>query len=205
MFKGVFSSSMLLKAEKLKLARYSLIDLRDFGKGPRHQVDDTPYGGGDGMLLMVDPLVKAIEHAKKADPEASVVLPTPRGEIYTQYQANSLAEQAKGLILLCPRYEGYDERVTKWVDYQFSIGRYVVTGGEIPAMVIIDSVVRLIPGVLGGAKSAEIESYQDGDKVEFPQYTRPEVYRGLKVPKVLISGHHQEIANWRAGNMLRGK
>jgi len=197
MFKPVLETSMLWKAKDKGLVRYEYIDLRQFGLGPRKTVDDTPYGGGDGMLLMVEPLVKAIEAAKKNDPDALVILPTPRGEVYRQSTAKKLAEQ-KGLILVCPRYEGYDERITSWIDKQFCIGNYVLTGGEIPAMVVIDSVVRLIPGVLGGEASAEIESFQDDDEaIEFPQYTRPEVFNGMEVPKVLLSGNHAEIEKWR--------
>lgn len=197
MFPPVLETSMLWKAKDKGLAEYSYINLRDFGIGPRKQVDDTPYGGGDGMLLKPEPLIAAIELAKKNDPLAKVLLPTPRGESYKQSHAKRLAKE-QGLILVCPRYEGYDERVTKWVDEQVCIGNYVLTGGELPAMVIIDSVVRLIPGVLGGEQSAEIESFQADDKsIEFPQYTRPEEFRGMKVPDVLLSGHHSEIENWR--------
>lgn len=190
-------SSMLFKAKERGIVSYNIINLREFGKGVRKQVDDTPYGGGDGMLLMVDPLVRAIEHAKTLDPNASVILPSPRGKTYNQAEANNLAESSRGLIIICPHYEGYDERVTNWVDATYCIGGYVLTGGELPALVIVDSVVRLLPGVLGGASSAAIESFQDGNRVEFPQYTRPETYRGLKVPKVLLSGHHKEIEDWR--------
>ncbi|MCL4357509.1 tRNA (guanosine(37)-N1)-methyltransferase TrmD, partial [Patescibacteria group bacterium] len=188
---------MLLKAKERGIVSYNLINLREFGKGVRKRVDDTPYGGGDGMLLMVDPLVKAIEHAKALDPNANVILPSPRGKTYSQAQANTLAESNKGLIIICPHYEGYDERVTNWVDAAYCIGEYVLTGGELPALVIVDSVVRLLPGVLGGASSAAIESFQAGNEVEFPQYTRPKAYRGLKVPSVLLSGHHQAIEDWR--------
>lgn len=198
MFEGVLNSSMLFKAKERGIVSYSLINLRDFGKGPRHQVDDTPYGGGDGMLLMVDPLVKAIEFAKKKDPGASVILPTPRGDAFKQSEAKALAAQGNGLILICPRYEGYDERVVNWVNRSYCIGPYVLTGGELPAMVIIDSVVRLLPGVLGGELSVEIESFQKDDvNIEFPQYTRPEEYKGLRVPEVLLSGNHQQIEDWR--------
>lgn len=201
MFKGVLGSSMLYKASNQAIAGYELINLRDFGKGPRKQVDDTPYGGGDGMLLMAEPLVQAIEQAKTNDPKAKVILPTPRGKQYKQADANRLAQEAEGLILICPRYEGYDERVVKWVDEQFCIGPYVLTGGEVPAMVIIDSIVRLLPGVLGGEQSAEIESFQENESaIEFPQYTRPEDFRGLRVPEVLLSGNHQEIKKWRESN-----
>lgn len=201
MFSGVLSSSMLWKASDRGIAEYSFINLRDFGLGPRQQVDDTPYGGGDGMLLRVDTLVAALEHAKQNDPNARVILPTPRGKTYRQSDAKALAASDQGLIILCPRYEGYDERITGWVDNQFSIGGYVLTGGELPAMIIIDSIVRLLPGVLGGETSTEIESYQlDDENIEFPQYTRPEVFRDLTVPEVLLSGHHGEIAKWREAN-----
>jgi tRNA (guanine37-N1)-methyltransferase len=123
-----------------------------------------------------------------------VILPTPRGTTYKQSDAKKLAADNQGLIILCPRYEGYDERVTKWVDRQYSIGNYVLTGGELPAMIIIDSVVRLLPGVLGGETSTDIESFQDDDEnIEFPQYTRPANFEGMKVPDVLLNGHHAEI------------
>lgn len=201
MFTGVLGTSMLWKASDRRIAQYTCINLREYGIGPRRQVDDTPYGGGDGMLLKPEPLVAAIEYAKSEDPEAVVVLPTPRGKTYKQSDAKQLAADGKGLILVCPRYEGYDERVTRWVDRQFSIGNYVLTGGELPAMVIIDSVIRLLPGVLGGAQSTEIESYQDDDEnIEFPQYTRPVEFRDMNVPEVLVNGHHGEIAAWRTAN-----
>jgi tRNA (guanine37-N1)-methyltransferase len=199
MFTGVLGNSMLWKASDKGIVTYEFINLRDYGLGPRKQVDDTPYGGGDGMLLKPEPLVAAIEQAKQNDPGALVLLPTPRGQTYKQSEAKALAAAATGLILVCPRYEGYDERVTAYVDRQYSIGNYVLTGGELPAMIIIDSVVRLLPGVLGGEASAEIESFQDDDEnIEFPQYTRPEDFRGVKVPEVLLNGHHGEIAKWRA-------
>jgi tRNA (guanine37-N1)-methyltransferase len=198
MFGGVLKTSMLWKASDRGIAEYEIINLRDYGLGSRKQVDDTPYGGGDGMLLMVEPLVAAIERAKQNDPTANVLLPTPRGKVYKQSDAKRLAVDDKGLIIVCPRYEGYDERITEWVDEQFCIGSYVLTGGELPAMVIIDSVVRLLPGVLGGETSAEIESFQDDDQtIEFPQYTRPADFQGMKVPDTLLNGHHAEILKWR--------
>lgn len=201
MFGAVLNSSMLWKAQEQKAVEFSLIDLRKFGLGPRKQVDDPPYGGGDGMLMMIEPLVSAIESAKKIDPSAVVILPTPRGHVYKQSDAKRFARDKKGLIIICPRYEGYDERVVNWVDEQICIGNYVLTGGEIPAMVILDSVVRLLPGVLGGESSAEIESFQADDKtIEFPQYTRPLKFRDLTVPEVLISGHHKNIEKWRKEN-----
>jgi len=203
MFTGVLGNSMLWKATDRGIVQYETIDLRPFGLGPRHQVDDTPYGGGDGMLLKPEPLVAAIEQAKQNDPTAKVFLPTPRGKLYKQSDAKRLAAAApeQGMIIICPRYEGYDERVTQWVDEQFCIGNYVLTGGELPAMILIDSVVRLLPGVLGGENSAEIESFQDDDEsIEFPQYTRPAEFRDMKVPEVLLNGHHAEITKWRAEN-----
>lgn len=194
------NASMMWKAQKDGHVEFECINLREFGLGPRRQVDDTPYGGGDGMLLMVEPLVAAIEAAKSSSPEAKVILPTPRGKLYKQSDAKKLAQEGTDLIIICPRYEGYDERVTAYVDQQLCVGNYVLTGGELPALTIADSVTRLIPGVLGGENSAAIESFQEDDKsVEFPQYTRPADFRGQKVPEVLLSGHHAEIAKWRAG------
>jgi len=204
MFSGVLGSSMLWKASDRGIVEYRIINLRDFGLGPRKQVDDTPYGGGDGMLLKPEPLVTAIKQAKSFDLDALVLLPTPRGEMYKQSTAKELAAGGHGLILVCPRYEGYDERITKWVDRQFCIGSYVMTGGELPAMVIIDSVVRLLPGVLGGETSTEIESFQNDDEnIEFPQYTRPVEFEGMRVPDVLLNGHHAEIEKWRRANSHR--
>lgn len=198
MFTGVLNASMLWKAQEQGAVRFSYINLRDFGLGPRKQVDDTPYGGGDGMLLKPEPLVAAIEQAKQNDPHALVILPTPRGQTYQQSDAKELAARGQGLIFVCPRYEGYDERITQWVDRQYCLGNYVLTGGELPAMTMIDSVVRLLPGVLGGETSAEIESFQADDQaIEAPHYTRPEVFRGVRVPEVLLSGHHGQIATWR--------
>ena len=197
MFDGVLNSSMLWKAQDKKLVEYKLVNLRDFGLGPRKTVDDTPYGGGDGMLLKPEPLVAAIESAKAAGKKAQVILMTPRGGEFTQAKAQELS-QLQDIILVCGRYEGYDERVTKFVDQQISIGDYVLTGGELPAMVVVDAITRLIPGVLGGETSAANESFTDGQTVEHPQYTRPEEFRGEKVPEVLLGGNHGEIAKWRA-------
>lgn len=199
MFTGVLGSSMLWKASDRGIVQYDFINLREYGLGSRRQVDDTPYGGGDGMLLKPEPLVAAIEFAKQTDPTAQVYLPTPRGKVYKQSDAKRLATADSGIIIVCPRYEGYDERVTAWVDEQFCIGNFVLTGGELPAMLLIDSVVRLLPGVLGGDTSTEIESFQQDDiSIEFPQYTRPAEFRGMAVPKVLLNGHHAEILKWRA-------
>ena len=200
MFTGVFGNSMMWKAQNGEHVSLSTIDLREFGLGPRRQVDDTPYGGGDGMLLKPEPLFAAVEHAKAIDPTARVMLMTPRGERWQQSIAQSYADSDTGFIFICGRYEGYDERITSLVDVSHSVGDYVLTGGELPAMTIIDSIVRLIPGVLGGESSAAIESFSDGETLEYPQYTRPEEFRGMKVPSVLLSGHHGEIAKWRQAN-----
>jgi len=197
MFPPVLDSSMLFKAKKVGLFDYSLINLRDFGLGKHHQVDDTPYGGGDGMLLRVEPIFKAVDLAKSSAPDAKVILMTPKGKKLDQSLARKLTKKLEDLIIICAHYEGYDERITSIVDQQVSIGDYILTGGELPAMVLIDSLVRLIPGVLGGEKSAEIESFSSAGVLEFPQYTRPEEFRGMKVPKVLLSGHHANIETWR--------
>lgn len=197
MLTGVFENSMMWKAQKDGIVELSTVNLREYGLGPRRQVDDTPYGGGDGMLLMVEPLWNAVEAAKATDPTAQVLLMTPRGERWKQSLAQSYSEADHGYILVCGRYEGYDERIIELVDAELSVGDYVLTGGELPAMTIVDSIVRLLPGVLGGESSTEIESFADGQTLEFPQYTRPENWNGRQVPDVLLSGHHADIAAWR--------
>lgn len=219
-------TSMMWKATEKGLAEFEFVNLRDFGLGPHKSVDDTPYGGGDGMLLRCEPVFNAIESVKAKDPNAKVILPTPVGEIWNQEMARKLSCQHQNVhlrdrsgplgqvlvpqmdhsdveysahyIILCPHYEGYDERILSIVDYKISLGKYILTGGELPALIIIDSVVRLIPGVLGGETSAEIESFSDGDNLEYPQYTKPYDFRGMKVPDVLLSGNHGEVDKWRA-------
>lgn len=198
MFTGVFENSMMWKAQKDEIVELSTVNLREFGLGPRRTVDDTPYGGGDGMLLMIEPLWNAVKQAKENDPSAKVLLMTPRGVRWEQQLAQSYSEAEYGYIFICGRYEGYDERIMALVDQEVSVGDYVLTGGELPAMTIIDSIVRLIPGVLGGEQSAAIESFSDGETLEFPQYTRPEVFEQMEVPSVLLSGNHGEIAKWRS-------
>lgn len=205
MFDGVFSSSMMWKAQKDGLLDFRTVSLREFGIGPRKQVDDTPYGGGDGMLLKPEPLFAAVEAAKTYDPTAKVVLMTPRGRRWKQAIAQDWADADGGYIFICGRYEGYDERIVSLVNEQVSIGDFVLTGGELPAMTMIDSIVRLIPGVLGGETSAAIESFADGETLEFPQYTRPADFNGMKVPEVLLNGHHGEIAKWRAANSFKAE
>jgi tRNA (guanine-N(1)-)-methyltransferase len=196
------STSMMWKAAKNKVAEFTFVDLRDFGLGPHKSVDDTPYGGGDGMLLRCEPVFAAIEKIKQEDSSAKVILPTPAGQIWQQSLVRCFAEKIesgieKHFIILCPHYEGYDERILALVDYQISLGHFVLTGGELPALIMIDSIVRLLPGVLGGENSAIIESFSDGDIIEYPQYTKPADFRGMKVPEVLLSGHHGKIREWR--------
>jgi tRNA (guanine37-N1)-methyltransferase len=205
MFEGVLNSSMLWKAQKEGLVEYRLINLRDFGIGPRKQVDDTPYGGGDGMVLRPEPLFESIEYAKTQDPDAQVLLMTPRGEMFNQEMAREFAATEAGLVIVCGRYEGYDERITTIIDKQISIGEYILTGGELPAMIIADSVTRLIPGVLGGETSAEKESHSNLGVIEHAHYTKPDDYRGLRVPDVLLSGNHSKIDEWRKLNIIKGK
>lgn len=195
MFKGPFDMSMLWKAQDKGLATIKLWDMREFGLGSRRTVDDTPYGGGDGMVLKPEPVVAAIEAAKAENPGAPVIIMTPGGHQYRQAMAQEYA-QAPGLILVAGHYEGFDERIMAYADGQLSIGDYVLTGGELPAMVVADSVVRLIPGVLGGELSAHDESFSDG-LLEYPHYTRPAEFRGVPVPQVLQNGHHAEISKWR--------
>lgn len=190
-------TSMMWKATEKGLVEFDFVNLRDFGLGPHKSVDDTPYGGGDGMLLRCEPVFAAIESIKATDPNAKVILPTPVGEVWNQKTAKQMAEGAEHYIILCPHYEGYDERILSIVDYKLSMGKYILTGGELPALIFIDSIVRLIPGVLGGEQSAEIESFSDGDNLEYPQYTKPYDFRGMTVPDVLLSGNHGEIAKWR--------
>ncbi|HSX48430.1 MAG TPA: tRNA (guanosine(37)-N1)-methyltransferase TrmD [Candidatus Nanoarchaeia archaeon] len=195
MLKGPFDMSMLWKAQDKGLVQIKLHDLRQFGLGPRRTVDDTPYGGGDGMVLKPEPVFAAVEAAKQANPQAKVIITTPSGKRYDQAVAKELS-QLEGLILICGHYEGFDERILSLADYELSIGDYVLTGGELPAAVIVDSVVRLIPGVLGGEQSAHDESFSNG-LLEYPHYTRPVEFRGMEVPKVLQNGHHAEIEKWR--------
>ena len=195
-----FENAMMWKAQNQGVVSFEIINLRDFGIGLRRQVDDIPYGGGDGMLLKPEPLFKAVEFAKKSSPNAKVIAMTPSENIWNQEMAQKKADSCENLIILCGRYEGFDSRIFEIVDEKISVGKFILTGGEIPAMTIIDSIVRLIPGVLGGEKSAEIESYSNGDNLEFPQFTRPADFRGMKVPEVLLSGHHAKIDEWRKKN-----
>ncbi len=269
-------SSMLYKAQRREILEIEYLNLRDFGLGPHKSVDDTPYGGGDGMLLRCEPVFAAIERVKAQDPGAETILPTPVGLTWDQTLARQFAGvcssaqdsrevaqisvsagkaplrtaegqngdfsrsgklenpsnclrhrsglttavgDEKGLnsklqpetllktpenalkrhfIIICPHYEGYDQRILSIIDHQISLGPYILTGGELAALIIIDSVTRLLPGVLGGENSALAESFSAGNNLEYPQYTKPYDFRGMTVPDVLLSGNHAAIAQWRA-------
>lgn len=196
------NASMMWKAKEKGIAEFDFVDLREFGLGAHKSVDDTPYGGGDGMLLMCEPVFNAIESVKKHSPNAKVILPTPAGQTWHQGIVRNFVERINNgeedhYIILCPHYEGYDERILTIVDYKISLGHFVLTGGELPALIVIDSIVRLLPGVLGGENSAIIESFSEENTIEYPQYTKPADFRGMQVPEVLLSGHHAKIAEWR--------
>lgn len=187
--------SILGRALAKKIIEIKTYNLRDFGVGSRRTVDDTPYGGGSGMVLKVDVLGKAIERARAENPDTFVILLTPRGEKYSQNLVKDLSKK-KNITFVCGHYEGFDERVSGLVDKELSAGDYVLSGGEIAAAAIIDSVARLIPGVLGGEGSTKEESFEDS-LLEYPHYTNPREYKGMKVPDVLLSGNHAEIEKWR--------
>ena len=205
--KSLEQYSIIGRAIKDKKIKLQVINLRDFGIGKYKQVDDKPYGGGPGMLLRVDVMAKAIGQAKKTAPKSKVVLLSPEGNKFDQAKAKSYAEN-KNLIIVCGHYEGFDERIKSYADEVVSLGDYVVSGGEIPAMIVIDAVYRLIPGVLGNPDSLANESFQipainyrlSTTNYDFPQYTRPEKFEGAEVPEILISGNHREIEKWRKSN-----
>lgn len=198
MFSGPFDESIIKRARDKGLAEINIHDLRKWGLTDRRTVDDRPYGGGVGMVLRVDVIDNALKDIR--DENSKVVLLDATGKKYTQEKARELAK-VDHLILIAGHYEGVDHRVHEHlVDGVVSIGDYVLTGGEIPAMVIADSVVRLLPGVLPKAEATQIESFSEPGKIEFPQYTRPDIYRGWKVPEILLSGNHAEIKKWRKMN-----
>ncbi len=193
--------SILGKAREKGLLRVQVTDIREFAEGRHRVTDDIPYGGGAGMVMKPEPLVAAIEAAKERQPGARVVLMSPQGRRFDQQKAIELS-QRDALILVCGRYEGVDERVMAWVDEELSLGDFVLTGGELAALAVVDAVARLIPGVLGNELSAQSESFAGEGLLEGPQYTRPPEFRGLKVPDVLLSGDHGKIAQWRREQAL---
>jgi len=200
MFASGLGHSILKRAQEKNLVKIDLIDLRNFTTDKHHVTDDYPYGGGQGMVMKPEPLVAAIETARKDNPKARVVLLAPQGRVFKQSEAQRLAGEV-AVVLICGRYEGIDERVKAFIDEEISVGDYTLSGGEPAAVIVIDAVTRLIPGVLGNENSAADESFSNG-LLEYPQYTRPEEFRGLKVPEVLLSGDHQRIKDWRRGKSL---
>ncbi|MGP0583638.1 tRNA (guanosine(37)-N1)-methyltransferase TrmD [Paenibacillus timonensis] len=217
MFAGVFGSSILGKAREKGIVSYNAINFRDYAGNKHGSVDDTPYGGGGGMVLKPEPIFRAVEDllgqpTGEENPDLSgekapvraprIILMCPQGETFTQKKAEELAQEDH-LIFVCGHYEGYDERIREHlVTDELSIGDYVLTGGELPAMVVIDSVTRLLPGVLGNETSAVTDSFSTG-LLEYPHYTRPVEFRGWKVPEILLSGHHANVDEWRRQEALR--
>ncbi len=201
MFASPLDHSILKRAQEKTLISVRLVDLRDYTVDRHRVTDDSPYGGGQGMVMKPEPLIAAIEDTRKRLSGARVVLLSPRGEVFNQQVAVRLAQE-KELVLICGRYEGVDERVKSFVDEELSIGDYTLSGGEPAATVVIDAVSRLIPGVLGNQDSAQDESFANG-LLEYPQYTRPEDFRGMKVPAVLLTGDHQRVEKWRREMSIR--
>jgi len=202
MFEGVFGASIIGKAREKGIVELNAVNFRDYANNKHNTVDDYPYGGGSGMVLKPEPLFAAVEDLVRPDePRPRVILMCPQGEPFTQRKAEELAKEPR-LVFICGHYEGYDERIREHLATdELSIGDYVLTGGELPAMVVIDAVVRLLPGVLGNESSAATDSFQSG-LLEYPQYTRPASFRGWDVPEVLLSGHHGKIAAWRREQSL---
>ena len=201
LFTSVIETSMLKKGQERGALQFSFYDIRDYALDKQRMTDDTPYGGGQGMVMKPEPLTAAIEATGSGPDRPYRVLLCPQGARLTEARARALAKRA-ALALVCGRYEGVDERVRACVDEELSIGDYVVSGGEIAAIVVIDTVARYVPGVLGCARSAEDESFS-AQLLEYPQYTRPPEFRGVRVPEVLLSGDHQAVARWRRRESLR--
>jgi tRNA (guanine37-N1)-methyltransferase len=202
MFESPLSYSILKRAQEQGIVAIAVANIRDFTTDRYHKVDDKPYGGGPGMVMMPGPLFDCFEHVEKLAPHRGrVILLTPQGQRFDQAKARELAGEDR-LILIAGRYEGFDERIRIGLDAeQISIGDYILNGGELAAMVLIDAVVRLLPGALGDEDSAKDDSFSRG-LLEYPQYTRPEVFRGMKVPEILLSGDHAKIAQWRRQQAL---
>ena len=196
---GALEESILGIAREKGLLDVKLWDIREFTTDRHRSADDKPYGGGPGMVMKVEPVLLCAEHVlEERGKDAHVILLSPQGRTFRQETARELARK-EHLVLICGRYEGFDERIRLGLQAdEISIGGYVLSGGELPAMVVVDTVARLLPGVLGCEESLAEESFADGDVLEYPQYTRPPEYRGMKVPEVLVSGHHERIREWRA-------
>ena len=198
MVHAIIEQSMLRKAAAEKVVEYNVFDLREFGKGNYRQIDDTPFGGGSGMVMMAEPLMAAVEFAMEwmGDNDVRIVCPSPQGKTWNHKSAETFSDHEK-TIFICGHYKGIDQRVIeKYVTDEFSIGDFVVTSGEIPAIIMIDSMVRLIPGVLNSRESAETDTFY-GDLLDNPHFTKPRKVDGMPVPEVLLNGHHKEIEDWR--------
>lgn len=208
MFESVLNTSILKRAQQKGLVEYELINLREFGTGAHKIVDDSPYGGGAGMVLKADILAEAVREVKSQklkvkSQKVKTILTSASGSTYTQSKARKFASEEEDLIIICGHYEGVDQRfIDKYVDEEISIGDYVLTGGELPAMILADSITRLITGVLEKEGATENESHENG-LLEHPHYTRPEEFEGLKVPEVLVSGNHKKIAEWRQEESIK--
>lgn len=198
---SVLSHGILAKAVKEDKIRVRVVNLRDYASDKHKVVDDRPFGGGEGMVMKPEPILRAIEAVKEKDPETKVVLLTPQGRLFTQEVGREMSKNTH-LLFVCGRYEGVDERVSAYVDDELSIGDYVLSGGELAALVIIDCVARLLPDVLGSPDSAAKDSFSEG-LLKHPQYTRPREWRGCEIPPVLLSGDHQKIAKWRRKESLK--
>lgn len=194
-FSGYLDESILGRAQKTKKVVFETHDLRDYSSDKHRTVDDRPYGGGVGMVMKVEPIYKALKSIPKKK-KRRVLLMSAKGKIFTQADAKRLTKYDQ-IVIICPRYEGVDERVVEYVDEEVSIGQFVLTGGELPAMMIADAVTRLLPGVLGKDESSQDESHSINGQLEYPQYTRPESFRKKSVPKELLSGNHKDISAWR--------
>lgn len=198
-FDGFVGESIIKRAQKKGLVEINLHNLRDFSTDKHKKVDDRPYGGGPGMVLTVEPIISVFEYLQNNGRKDSYkIILTPTGDVFAQDKVKILSEKP-GLIILCGHYEGFDQRIFDLIkfDDNISIGKYILTGGELPALVVMDSVIRLIPGVLGNQLSYEQESFMQNDEIDYPQYTRPRDFRGYSVPDVLVSGNHQVINKWR--------
>ena len=202
LFSSFIKETILGRAVAKGLVEIRLIDIRSFARGPHRVTDDKPYGGGDGMVMKAGPISRALESVEREGDRSRTVLLTPQGELFTQSRAWELS-RLEQIVLICGRYEGIDERVrTTCADMDLSIGDYVLSGGELAAMVVVDAVSRLVPGVLGGERSTLEDSFEDG-LLEYPHYTRPRVFREQEVPEVLLSGDHERIRVWRRTESLR--
>ena len=192
MYNGVFTSSIVKRASENNLVEINIHNIRDFSKDKHNRVDDYPIGGGEGMVLKVEPIYDAINHYKTD--ESLVIMLTPQGKTYTQSMAYDLSNQ-KHLIILCGHYEGFDERIRSFVDIEISVGDYILTGGEIPSMILIDSIIRLVDGVI--EKQSHVNDSFNNNLLDYPVYTKPIEFMGMKVPDILLSGHHEKINEWR--------